>query len=70
MTQEQKERVFRIALWAAGVLYAWGIAVIWMGPSWGLSGWTFYSLGVFPSLAAVVSLATALGLYMDLREGE
>lgn len=70
MTRKQKQRLFRVTLWTAGVLYAWGLIIIWFGPTWGLRGWTFYVLGVVPALAAVLSLATALGLYLDLREGE
>jgi hypothetical protein len=70
MTTEQKETVFEISYWSAAVLYVWGIVMIWVGPQWGLSGWTFYFAGVLPAVLAVVSLATALGLYLDLYKSE
>lgn len=68
MTRSQKERVFQISLWTSGVLYAWGLAMLWMAPVWGLGGWAFYALGVAPSTLGVMSMSLALGLYMDLRK--
>lgn len=68
MTRPQKERFFKISLWTSGVLYAWGLAMLWMAPVWGLEGWTFYAVGVAPSMLAVMLMSTALGLYMDLQE--
>lgn len=67
MTDDQKERWFRISFWSAAVLYAWGFVIMWIGPEWGLSGGTFYLVGVLPTVVAVFAMSTALGLYMDLR---
>lgn len=68
MTEAEKRKLFRVTSWGAGVLYVWALFIFWMAPEWELSGWTYYVLGVLPALAGVVSLATALGLYLDLRE--
>ncbi|MEF8938881.1 MAG: hypothetical protein V5A22_03480, partial [Salinivenus sp.] len=68
MTRSQKERYFQISLWTSGALYAWGLAMLWMAPVWELEGWTYYALGVVPSMLAVMLMSTALGLYIDLQE--
>ncbi|MFB6250036.1 MAG: hypothetical protein ABEL97_15880 [Salinibacter sp.] len=67
MTRSQKEQFFRVSLWTSGALYAWGLTMLWMAPVWGLTGWTFYAIGVVPSALAVMLMSTALGLYIDLR---
>jgi hypothetical protein len=70
MTDAQKETLFRWSYWGAGVLYVWALFIFWMAPEWDLSGRTYYLVGVLPALFGVIALATALGLYMDLRERE
>lgn len=68
MSQESKKRWFRRTLWSAGALYLWSLIIMWMGPMMGMSGWTFYALGVFPAVVGVFALSIALGLYMDLQK--
>ena len=68
MTDAQKETLFRASYWGAGVLYVWALFVFWMAPEWELSGRTYYFMAVLPALLGVFALATALGLYMDLRK--
>ena len=68
MTESQKRILFRIAYWGAALLYVWALFVFWMAPEWELSGRTYYLMGVLPALVGVVSLTTALGLYVDLRK--
>jgi len=70
MTQAQKDLLFRVTFWGAAVLYAWALIVFWMAPEWELSGMTYYFVGVLPALAGVVSMVTALGLYVDLQKGD
>lgn len=68
MTTQRKRRLFQVSLWSSGVLYIWGLLVLWMAPEWGLSDDTFYVVGVLPSAVGVFTLSAALGLYMDLNE--
>jgi len=68
MTDQQKETLFQVSYWGAGLLYVWALYVFWMAPEWQLSGRTYYLMGVLPAFLGVVALATALGLYMDLYQ--
>jgi hypothetical protein len=68
MTEAQKERLFQVTFWGAGLLYVWALFIFWMAPEWRLSGQTYYVLGVLPALVGVVSLAVSLGLYVDLQK--
>lgn len=70
MTETQKDTLFRVTFWGAGVLYVWALFVFWMAPEWELSGKTYYFMGVLPALGGVVSLAVALGTYVDLQKEE
>jgi hypothetical protein len=70
MTESQKDTLFRVTFWGAGVLYLWALFIFWMAPEWELSGTTYYFLGVLPALGGVVSLAVALGTYVDLQKEE
>lgn len=70
MTTPQKRRWLQIALWSAGVLYAWGLSVLWFAHEWELSHDTFYVVGVLPSVGGVFALCAAIGLYVDLLEEE
>jgi len=70
MTETRKQRLFRVTFWGAGILYVWSLFIFWMAPEWELTGWTYYALGVLPALGGVASLATALGLHVDIREGD
>ena len=60
MTEAQKETLFRVTFWGAGLLYVWALFVFWMAPEWELSGRTYYFMAVLPALLGVVALATAL----------
>jgi len=70
MTDTQKDTLFRVTFWGAGVLYLWALFVFWMAPEWELSGQTYYFVGVLPALVGVVSLAVSLGVYVDLQKEE
>lgn len=70
MTEAQKDKLFRMTFWGAGVLYLWALFIFWMAPEWELSALTYYLLGVLPALLGVGALATALGLHMDLQKGD
>jgi hypothetical protein len=70
MSQIDNERWFQISMWSAAVLYLWSIFMIWMGPEWGLSGGTFYVMGVLPAVLGVFALCTAVGLHMDISKQE
>jgi hypothetical protein len=70
MTEAQKETLFRVTFWGAGLLYVWALFVFWMAPEWEMSGDTYYFMGVLPALVGVVSLAVSLGLYVDLQKDE
>lgn len=69
MTEAQKDKLFRVTFFGAGLLYVWSLFIFWMAPEWGLSGVSYYILGVLPALLGVGALATALGLHMDLQKG-
>jgi len=68
MTDPQKETLFHVSYWGAGLLYVWALYIFWMAPEWQLSSRTYYLTGVLPAFLGVVALATALGLYMDLYQ--
>jgi hypothetical protein len=68
MTDAQKDKLFRVTFLGAGVLYVWALFIFWMAPEWELSGMSYYVLGVLPALLGVASLATALGLHVDMRK--
>lgn len=70
MTETQKDTLFRVTFWSAGLLYVWALFVFWMAPEWEMSGDTYYFMGVLPALGGVVSLAVSLGLYVDLQKDE
>lgn len=70
MTESQKDTLFRVTFWGAGVLYVWSLFVFWMAPEWELSGQTYYFMGVLPALGGVVLLAISLGTYVDLQKEE
>jgi hypothetical protein len=70
MTESKKSTLFQVTFLGAGVLYIWALFIFWMAPEWGLSGTTYYLLGVLPAFLGVASLVTALGLHMDLRKGD
>jgi hypothetical protein len=67
-SEDDKKQRFRLALWSAAGLYLWSLLAIWVGPAVGMSGWTFYAVGVLPAVVGVYALSMALGLYMDLRK--
>lgn len=69
MTDDQKDTLFQVTFLGAGLLYVWALFIFWMAPGWELSGMSYYLLGVLPAFLGVASLATALGLHVDLREG-
>lgn len=68
MTDEQKDTLFQVTFLGSGLLYVWALFIFWMAPEWELSSMIYYLLGVVPAFLGVASLATALGLYMDLRK--
>jgi hypothetical protein len=70
MTDDQKDTLFQVTFLGAGLLYVWALFIFWMAPEWELSSTSYYLLGVVPALLGVASLATALGLHVDLREGK
>lgn len=70
MTEAKKDKLFQLTFWGAGLLYVWALFVFWMAPQWGLSGWTYYLMGVLPAFGGVVSLAVSLGLYVDLQKDD
>ncbi len=70
MDDTQKDRLFRYAFWGAALLYVWVLAMLWIGPEWGLSGTTYFLVGILPAIIGVVLLAAAMGLYMDLHKDD
>lgn len=70
MTEGQKDTLFQVTFLGAGVLYVWALFVFWMAPEWELSGMSYYLLGVLPAFLGVASLATAIGLHVELQEGD
>jgi hypothetical protein len=70
MTDAQKDKLFRLTFIGAGILYVWALFVFWMAPEWELSGMSYYALGVLPALIGVVSLATALGLHIEIQRSD
>lgn len=70
MTRTQKETLFRVSFWSAGLLYLWALFIFWMGPEWELAGMTYYAIGVLPALGGVVSLSFAIGLHVELQNGD
>ena len=67
MDDTRKGRLFRLTFWGAVLLYVWVIAMLWLGPEWALSGRTYFFVAILPALVGVVSLASAIGLYVDLH---
>ncbi len=70
MTEPQKDKLFQVTFLGAGFLYVWALFVFWMAPEWELSGMSYYLLGVVPAFLGVASLATAIGLHVDMQEGD
>lgn len=66
MENVDREWLFQVTFWVAALLYVWVAAVIWLGPEWALSGTVYFLVGILPGIAAVVSLAASMGIYLDL----
>ncbi|PQJ35881.1 hypothetical protein BSZ35_15885 [Salinibacter sp. 10B] len=70
MDNTRKGQLFHLTFWGAALLYVWVIAMLWLGPEWGMSGRTYFFVAILPAVVGVVSMAAAVGLYMDLYQDD
>lgn len=70
MTDTKRRLLYRILLGSAGVLYAWGLGVLWFAHEWNIPESRFFLVGVLPVITGVLLMVGAIRLHVEMIDEE